>query len=345
MVDFGGWAMPVSYPTGILEEHRATRTAVGMFDVCHMGEVHFTGPGAAATVQRLVTNDVARLEDGRAFYTVACLPSGGIVDDLIVYRLRADHYVAVVNASNADKDVDWFQEHRGADCKIEDASARTGLIAFQGPAAQQALQPLASIPLDRLRPFSLATDATVSGLACWIARTGYTGEDGFELFCDAQDAAALWDRLLAAGGKPVGLGARDTLRLEARLPLYGNDLDEETTPLEAGLGWVVKLDRDDFIGRDALRAQQAAGITRKLSGFVMTERGIARHGYAIFDDTGAPCGTVTSGGPAPTLAQNIGLGYVPTRLSVPGKKLSIDCRGKRVGAEVVSGPFYKRGKK
>ena len=347
MVDFGGWAMPVSYPTGILEEHRATRMAVGVFDVCHMGEVHFTGPGAAATVQRLVTNDVARLEDGRAFYTVACLPSGGIVDDLIVYRLRADHYVAVINASNVDKDVDWFQEHRGVDCKIEDASARTGLIAFQGPAAQQALQPLASIPLDRLRPFSLATDATVAGLSVWIARTGYTGEDGFELFCDAQDAAALWDRLLAVGGKPVGLGARDTLRLEARLPLYGNDLDDETTPLEAGLGWVVKLDRDDFIGRDALRAQQAAGITRKLTGFVMTERGIARHAYAIFDDidAGVACGTVTSGGPAPTLAQNIGLGYVPTRLSVPGTKLSIDCRGKRVGAEVVSGPFYKRGKK
>jgi aminomethyltransferase len=345
MVDFGGWAMPVSYPTGILEEHRATRTAVGVFDVCHMGEVHFTGPGAAATVQRLVTNDVARLEDGRAFYTVACLPSGGIVDDLIVYRLRSDHYVAVINASNVDKDVDWFQEHRGADCKIEDASERTGLIAFQGPAAQQALQSLASVPLDRLRPFSLAIDATVAGLSAWIARTGYTGEDGFELFCDAQDAAALWDRLLTAGGKPVGLGARDTLRLEARLPLYGNDLDDETTPLEAGLGWVVKLDRDDFIGRDALRAQQAAGITRKLTGFVMTERGIARHGYAIFDDAGAACGTVTSGGPAPTLAQNIGLGYVPTRLSVPGTKLSIDCRGKRVGAEVVGGPFYKRGKK
>jgi glycine cleavage system T protein (aminomethyltransferase) len=343
MVDFGGWAMPVSYPTGILEEHRATRTAVGVFDVCHMGEVHFTGPGAAATVQLLVTNDVGRLEDGRAFYTVACLPSGGIVDDLIVYRLRPDHYVAVINASNVDKDVDWFQEHRGAGCKIEDASARTGLIAFQGPAAQQTLQSLASIPLDRLRAFSLATDTTVAGLSAWIARTGYTGEDGFELFCDAQDASGLWDRLLTAGGKPVGLGARDTLRLEARLPLYGNDLDDETTPLEAGLGWVVKLDGGDFIGRDALRAQQAAGITRKLTGFVMTERGIARHGYAIFDDAGVACGTVTSGGPAPTLAQNIGLGYVPTRLSVPGTKLSIDCRGKRVGAEVVSGPFYKRG--
>jgi len=240
MVDFGGWSMPVSYPTGILEEHRATRAAIGVFDVCHMGEVHFTGPGAAATVQRIVTNDVARLENGRAFYTVACLPSGGIVDDLIVYRVNPEHYLAVVNASNTDKDVDWFQEHRGAGCTIEDASARTGLIAFQGPAAQRSLQPLTSLPLDKLRSFSFATDVTVAGLPVWIARTGYTGEDGFELLCDAKDAAALWDRLVEAansvGGKPVGLGARDTLRLEAKLPLYGNDLDDETTPLEAGLG-------------------------------------------------------------------------------------------------------------
>jgi glycine cleavage system T protein (aminomethyltransferase) len=349
MVDFGGWAMPVSYPTGILEEHRATRSAVGVFDVCHMGEVHFTGPGAAATVQRLVTNDVARLENGRAFYTVACLPSGGIVDDLIVYRLQPDHYVAVVNASNADKDVDWFQELRGAGCTIDDASARTGLIAFQGPGAAAALQALTSLPLDRLRPFSFANDATVAGLPVWIARTGYTGEDGFELFCDTQDAPALWDRLVAAadsaGGKPVGLGARDTLRLEARLPLYGNDLDDETTPLEAGLGWVVKLDGDDFIGRDALRAQQTTGVTRKLAGFVMTARGIARHGYPIHDADGGAIGTVTSGGPAPTLEKNVGMGYVPARLDVPGTKLSIDCRGKRVDAEVVRGPFYKRGKK
>jgi glycine cleavage system T protein (aminomethyltransferase) len=349
MVDFGGWAMPVSYPTGILDEHRATRTAVGMFDVCHMGEVHFVGSGAAATVQRLVTNDVARLENGRAFYTVACLKSGGIVDDLIVYRLQPDHYVAVVNASNIDKDVDWFQEHKGAACDVQDRSEMTGLIAFQGPGAAQALAPLTTFPLDQLRTFSFATDVTVAGLPIWIARTGYTGEDGFEIFCDAKDAPTLWDRLVdaatTAGGKPVGLGARDTLRLEARLPLYGNDLDQETTPLEAGLGWVVKLDGDDFIGRDALRAQAAAGVARKLTGFVMTERGIARHGYAIFDADGAAVGTVTSGGPAPTLAQNVGLGYVPTRLSVTGTKLSIDCRGKRVGAEVVSGPFYKRGRK
>jgi aminomethyltransferase len=349
IVDFGGWAMPVSYPSGILEEHRATRTAVGVFDVCHMGEVHFVGSGAAATVQRLVTNDVARLENGRAFYTVACLPSGGIVDDLIVYRVQPDHFLIVVNASNIDKDVDWFQEHRGAGCEIQDKSATTGLIAFQGPAAAQTLQPLSSVPLDRLRPFSIATDVTIAGLPAWIARTGYTGEDGFEIFSDADAAAKLWDRLVeaaaTAGGKPVGLGARDTLRLEARLPLYGNDLSDETTPLEAGLGWVVKLEGDDFIGRDALRAQAAAGVTRKLTGFVMTERGIARHGYAIYDADGAAAGTVTSGGPAPTLEKNIGLGYVPTRLAAAGTKLSIDCRGKRVGAEVVSGPFYKRAKR
>jgi aminomethyltransferase len=183
----------------------------------------------------------------------------------------------------------------------------------------------------------------------WIARTGYTGEDGFEIFCDAQDAAALWDKLITAavavGGKAVGLGARDTLRLEARLPLYGNDLDDQTTPLEAGLGWVVKLDGDDFIGRDALRAQKAAGIKRKLTGFVMTARGIARHGYAIYDADGAAAGTVTSGGPAPTLEKNVAMGYVPSRLDVPGTKLSIDCRGKRVDAEVVRGPFYKREKR
>jgi aminomethyltransferase len=324
------------------------RTDAGVFDVSHMGELEVEGPHAHELLQGALSNDLDRISVGQAQYTLLTNGDGGIIDDLIVYRLDPQHFVAVVNASNADKDVDWFQEHRGADCAIDDASARTGLIAFQGPAAERTLQPLTNVPLDRLRPFSVATDSTIDGRPVWIARTGYTGEDGFEIFCDANDAAALWDRLLAAanaaGGKPVGLGARDTLRLEARLPLYGNDLDEETTPLEAGLGWVVKLDGDDFIGRDALRAQQAAGIARKLAGFVMSGRGIARHGYAIYDAAGAPAGTVTSGSPAPTLEKNVGMGYVPTRLEVPGTRLSIDCRGKRVDAEVVRGPFYKRGK-
>jgi aminomethyltransferase len=348
MVDFGGWAMPVSYPGGILDEHRATREAVGVFDVCHMGEIHFRGSRAAEAVQRLVTNDVGRLTDGRALYTVACLPSGGILDDLIVYRLAADHYLTVVNASTLEKDRAWFFEHARSLCEVVDASAETGLVAFQGPGAKHALQPLTKVALGELARFAFIERLEIAGVQASIARTGYTGEDGFEIFCAAQDAPALWDRLVEAaagiGGKPVGLGARDTLRLEARLPLYGNDLDETTTPLEAGLGWVVKLEGADFIGREALRAQKAAGIKRKLCGFVMTGRGIARHGYPIHSsgDGAEVIGTTTSGGPAPTVGKNVGLGYLPVELDRAGAFISVDCRGKRVDAEVVQGPFYKR---
>ena len=266
MVDFGGWAMPVSYGAGILEEHRATRTAVGVFDVCHMGEVHFRGPRAAEALQRVITNDLGKLADGRALYTLACLETGGIVDDLIVYRISATHYLVVVNAANREKDYAWFVEHARGDCELADASDDTALIAFQGPAAQRALQPLTRAPLNELPRFALLSDCETAGLRTSIARTGYTGEDGFEIFCAAGDAPALWDRLIevatAAGGKPVGLGARDTLRLEARLPLYGQDLDETTTPLEAGLGWAVKLEGADFLGRAALRAQKQAGVKR-----------------------------------------------------------------------------------
>jgi aminomethyltransferase len=346
MVDFGGWAMPVSYAGGIIDEHRATRQAVGVFDVCHMGEIHFRGPRAAEAVQRLVTNDMGRLTDGRALYTVACLPTGGIVDDLIVYRVSATHYLTVVNAGNLEKDRAWFFEHGRALCDVTDASAETALIAFQGPGAKHALQPLTKLGLGDLASFAFVESCQIAGVQASIARTGYTGEDGFEIFCNARDAVTLWERLVEAaagiGGKPVGLGARDTLRLEARLPLYGNDLDEMTSPLEAGLGWVVKLDGNDFIGREALRAQSAAGVKRKLCGFVMTGRGIARHGYPLFDGQGQPAGTTTSGAPAPTLGKNIGLGYLPVGLDRAGERISVDCRGKRVDAEVVKGPFYKR---
>jgi aminomethyltransferase len=338
--------MPVQYANGILREHHATRAAVGVFDVCHMGEIHFRGPRAAEAVQRLVTNDVGRLAEGRAFYTVACLPSGGIVDDLIVYRLGAAHFLIVVNAANREKDAAWFREHASPLCDVTDASDETALIAFQGPLAAQALATLTALPLATLPGFGVIPSGDIAGVAVSLARTGYTAEDGFEIFCAARDAERLWDRLLeaasAVGGTPVGLGARDTLRLEGRLSLYGNDIDETTTPFEAGLGWVVKLDAGDFIGRDALRAQQAAGLTRKLAGFVMTGRGIARHGYPILDQAGAEIGRVTSGGPAPTLEKNIGLGYVPAALDVAGTPLTIDCRGKPVAAEVVKGPFYKR---
>lgn len=346
IIDFGGWWMPVQYPSGIIEEHRATRTAVGVFDVCHMGEVHFRGARAQEAVQRLVAGDVGNLAVGRALYTVACLPTGGIVDDLIVYKLAPQHVLIVVNASNIAKDVAWFRENVGTWCDIRDASDETGLIAFQGPKAQAALQTLTATPLSSLASFQILTDVTVAGVTVSIARTGYTAEDGFELFCAATDAPRLWDALVAAaqaaGGLPVGLGARDTLRLEGRLSLYGNDLTEETTPLEAGLGWVVKFDAGDFIGKDALLRQRAAGVPRKLVGFVMVGRGIARHGYPIVDAAGARIGEVTSGSPAPTVGKNVGMGYVPAGSADVGARITVDCRGKLVEAEIVKGPFYKR---
>ena len=348
LIDFGGWWMPVSYATGIIDEHRTTRAAVGVFDVCHMGEIHFRGARAGEAVQRLVTNDVARLVEGAALYTVACWPTGGIVDDLIVYRVAGDHFLLVVNASNVEKDFRWFKDNVGTWCDVVDASADTGLIAFQGPGAKHALQPLTKVPLGDLPRMKFVAERDVAAIPAWIARTGYTAEDGFEIFCRASEAPALWDRLLEAaagiGGKPIGLGARDTLRLEGKLSLYGNDLDDETTPLEADLAWVVKLDGADFIGKEALVKQRAEGVKRRLVGFEMTERGIARHGYAIHDGTGERVGAVTSGGPAPTLEKNIGMGYVPAGMTEPGTRLQIDCRGKMVAAQIVKGPFYKRGK-
>jgi aminomethyltransferase len=338
LIDFGGWWLPVNYAAGILDEHHATRRAVGVFDVSHMGEIHFRGARAREAVQRLVTNDLGKLTDGRALYTVACLPSGGIVDDLIVYRVRDDHYLIVVNASNTAKDEAHFRAFTGDLCTIENASDETALIAFQGPRAAER---------GALRPFSFVADTTVAGRGATIARTGYTGEDGFEIFCAPADAEVVFGALVeaanAAGGLPVGLGARDTLRLEARLPLYGNDLTEETTPLEAGLGWVVKLDGADFVGREALRAQAAAGVTRKLSGFVMKERGVARHGYPVLAN-GQRVGEVTSGSVGPTVGKNIGLAYLPTALAAAGSSIVVDCRGKPAAAEVVAGPFYKRPK-
>jgi len=321
-----------------------------------MGEVHFRGPRAAEAVQRLVTNDVAKLGDGHALYTVACRETGGIVDDLIVYRIASDHFLIVVNAGDHDKDVAWFRDNVGSWCEITDASDATALIAFQGPQAAAALQTLTAVPLSAMRSFDVVVDREVAGVRVSIARTGYTAEDGFEIFCDAARAEALWSALLDAaapvGGKPVGLGARDTLRLEGRLSLYGNDLSEETTPLEAGLGWVVKLDGPaDFIGKAALRAQKAAGVRRKLVGFVMRGRGVARHGYPIHAPGAAAgtaptaaIGTVTSGTYGPTVEHNIGMGYVPSELAHPGGTLVIDCRGKMTDAEIVSGPFYKRAR-
>jgi aminomethyltransferase len=347
LIDFGGWMMPVSYPAGILEEHRTTRCAIGVFDVCHMGEIHFRGKRAAEAVQRLVTNHVGGLADGGAMYAVACHESGGIVDDLIVYRVAPEHFLIVVNASNIEKDYRHFVENVGAWCDIHNESDATALIAFQGPKAASALAGLTSADLGALRSFRFLPDQQVAGRPAWIARTGYTGEDGFEIFTPVAHAVALWNVLLdaatAAGGQPVGLGARDTLRLEARLSLYGNDLSDTTTPLEAGLGWVVKLEAGDFIGKPALLRQRDAGVARKLVGFEMRERGIPRHGYAIKDaKIGSLLGEVTSGGVGPSIGKNIGMGYLPASFAEPGTQIVIDCRGKPALAEVVKGAFYRR---
>ena len=341
---FAGWRMPVQYK-GIKSEHEAVRTSAGLFDVSHMGELLIEGPEAVAAVDGLVTNDVSKLEVGQALYTVCCNEDGYILDDLIVYRLEAEKVLVVCNASNHDKIAAHFESRLGDGASFDDASDRWALLALQGPRAAAIMRDAgAPATLTDLAPFRVAK-AEVAGVEVWAARTGYTGEDGFELFCDNEDAVVLWRALFSAGEshglEPVGLGARDTLRLEARLALYGNDIDENTQPFEAGLGWVVKLDAGDFVGRAALQGFKDAGLERRLVGFEMTGRGIARHGYPILAG-GKPVGTVSSGSPGPTLGKNIGLGYVPKAHSRVGTTLGIEIRGKVVDAVVVRTPFYKR---
>lgn len=346
VIDFGGWAMPVQYKRGILEEHRAVREAVGLFDVCHMGEVRCSGPRAAEAVQRVVTNDVSRLGDGDAMYTCTCREDGGIVDDLIVYRVSTDDYFLIVNASTTDKDYAHFVEHAGEIAQWENLSAHYGLLSVQGPRALALVAELASGPLPE-RAFRFGY-TEIAGQRVMVSRTGYTGEDGVELALPAAQVGALWDLLLDRGKQygiePVGLGARDTLRLEARLSLYGNDIDEQHNPIEAGLGWVVK--GKGYVGEAALERARAEGPTRKLVGFKVEGRGIARHGYAIHrldgGVLGEAVGVVTSGTVAPTVGGAIGLGWVPTELSKPGTRLGVDCRGKPAVIELVAGPFYKR---
>jgi aminomethyltransferase len=347
LIDFGGWEMPVSYPAGTIKEHKAVREALGLFDVSHMGEAYLRGPDARAVVARLATNAVESAAPGKAVYTLLCTPSGGVVDDCIFYKRADDEFFVIVNASNQAKDLDWFREHASTGCNVEDVSDQTALIAVQGPKAAGVVEALSGGSVSGMPSFTFR-DAEVAGVKVIAARTGYTGEDGFELACRNADAPALWAALLEAatplGGLPVGLGARDSLRLESRLPLYGNDLDDDHTPLEAGLGWAVKLDKRDFLGRPALLEQKAKGLTRQLVGFTLPaeQRTIARHGYAVVDG-GQQVGVVTSGGPGISVPGAIGLAYVPTRLAEPGTQLSIDCRGKLATATVVAGKFYKRG--
>lgn len=344
-VDFGGWEMPVQY-SSILEEHQAVRTHAGLFDVSHMGEFKVEGKDALAFLQYLVPNDVGRLAVHQALYTQLCLASGNVIDDLLIYKLAEEHYMLVVNAANISKDLSWVlgQTTHFADVTVSDQSGTTALLALQGPTALNILQALTSVNLADIRYYH-CTANVVDGVNCIISRTGYTGEDGFELYCSSADAPKLWEDLLAAGKehglRPAGLGARDTLRLEAGLCLYGHELDEETNPLEARLGWTVKLNKGDFIGRDSLLQVKTQGAQRLLVGIELLERGVARGGYALYDQE-RRIGELTSGSHSPTLHKNIGMGYVEASSAVTGKPLQVDIRGKRVAAQIVALPFYKR---
>ncbi len=341
-IAFGDWELPVQY-SGILEEHRAVRTRAGLFDVSHMGEIELSGRHAVEACQHLTVNDVERLVDGRAQYSLLCHPTGGVVDDIIVHRI-SDHKILIcVNAANTDKDFAWIREHRGA-AEVRNRSAEFAQLALQGPLATTILTPLTPAALADLPAFAFC-ETTVCGHTALVAHTGYTGEDGWELYCRPADAPHLWEAILAAGAShgivPAGLGARDTLRLERALPLYGHELTDETTPLEAGLGWVVRFGKASFIGHEALRRQQQDGVSRRLVGLTLTEPGIPRAGYPILGD-GKVIGTVTSGTKSPTLGKAIALGYVATGWAGIGTRLAIDIRGRAVAATVVPLPFYRR---
>jgi len=346
LVEFSGWEMPVQY-SSILDEHRAVRTRAGLFDVSHMGEFKIEGPDSLAFLQYLVPNDVSRLAIHQALYTQLCLPNGGTIDDLIIYYLAENHYMMVVNADNIDKDFAWVeQQAKIFDVQVYNQSDTTALLALQGPEAQAILQPLADVDLSTLRYYH-CEPGVVDGINCIISRTGYTGEDGFELYCAPVDVVTLWNDLLAAGKErgllPAGLGARDTLRIEAGYCLYGHELDEQTNPLEASLGWTIKLNKGEFNGRDALLKVKEEGPKRKLIGIEMIERGISRAGYAIYEND-QQIGSLTSGAPGPALNKNIGIGYVEASHAVVGNTVQIDIRGKRTAAQIVALPFYKRKK-
>ena len=347
MIDFGGWDMPVQYPAGTIEEHLAVRTAAGIFDVSHMGEIEIRGPQALALVQRVTTNDASKLADGQAHYSGLLYPQGTFVDDILVHRFAEDHYFLCVNASNTPKDAAWIASHAGEfDCEARDVSADYSQIAVQGPAARSLLQPLCDVDLTSVKYYWFAR-GHVDGVPAIVAHTGYTGEDGFEIYLSPADAPRVWDSILDAGRPagllPCGLAARNTLRLEAKMALYGNDIDDTVTPYEADLGWIVKLDKGDFIGRDRLIEQKEKGIPRKLVGFEVRDKGIARDHCPVWIG-GREVGQVTSGSPAPFLKKNIGLALLPTEHTAIGTALEIDVRGRRLAAEVVPTPFYKRSK-
>ncbi len=349
LVPYAGWTMPVQYK-GIIHEHTVVREKAGLFDLGHMGQVEVTGPGALDLLQYLSTNDVSKIEPGHAQYGLMTNENGGVVDDIIIYRPNeGEGYFVCVNASNKDKDVAWMQRWADArddlDVTVTDISDQTGMIAIQGPKSEAIMQSLVSTPIADLEYFTWMPNA-VAGRPVRLARTGYTGEDGFEIYSSIEDIAPIWDAVYAAGQdydlEAIGLGARDTLRLEARMPLYGNEMDEVITPLEAGLGWAVKLDKEDFIGRDKLVAQKAAGVPRKTIGFIIEGRSGAPRSHCALRVGDREVGFVTSGAFSPTLGQNLGLGLVEADIAGVGKPIDVIIRDRAVPAKQVKTPFYKR---
>lgn len=348
LIPFAGFEMPVQYPEGVKQEHRAVRESAGLFDVSHMGEFLVKGNSAEEFVNRIVANDVSRLSPGQAQYSVMCKDDGGIVDDLLIYKF-SDRFRLVVNAANIEKDWNWIQGQLAdfedaAGVQMMDESDGVALLALQGPKSEAILGRLTDESLSDVGYYRFI-EGRVEGELCVISRTGYTGEDGFELYCAPGAAVKLWKAVLQAGGqavRPVGLGARDTLRLEMGYALYGNDIDEETTPLEAGLAWTVKLDKSDFVGRDALRSQKEKGLTRKLCGFTLSERGFPRPGHEIRCG-GKPAGAVRSGTVGPSLGEGIGTGYLPIEYSAPGTEIAVVIRERPAAAVVTRMPFYTEG--
>lgn len=343
MVDFGGWELPVQYQ-GILKEHEMVRTHAGLFDVSHMGEVEVKGAKAEDFVQYLTTNDVRKVSPGQVQYTLMCYENGGVVDDLLVYKYAQDHYFLVINAANTDKDFAWMKEHAPEGLRVENVSSQYAQLALQGPKAQAILQQLTDENLDDLAFFHFAPSMKVAGMESIVSRTGYTGEDGFEIYLPSEKGPELWDAILQAGGSdvcPVGLGARDTLRFESKLPLYGQEIDQDISPLEAGLGFFVKLNADDFIGKQALAAQKEAGLKRKQVEFIMLDRGIPRSHYEVEKD-GQVIGHVSTGAFAPTLRQNIGLALIDSHYANEGETIDIIIRNKAVQARIGKGIFYKK---
>jgi len=349
LVDFAGWEMPIQYG-GVIDEYHTVRTKAGLFDVSHMGRLFVSGTGSRPFVQRVTTNDISKLAVGQAQYSMVCNDRGGIKDDIFVYRTGEMEFLLCVNASNREKILEWLRRHHRAEdrCQIEDRSGTVAQIALQGPASRDILARVAANEIMMIK-LHHACEGKVADIPCFIARTGYTGEPGYELNVPAQQAAELWKRLLDAGQhqgiKPAGLGARDLLRLEMGYLLYGNDIDENTTPVEAGAEWTVSFQKGEFVGRAALLAQKQAGVQRRFSAFELQEKGVPRQGFTILDPSSSQAvGEVTSGNLSPRLQKGIGLGYVPPSYATPGTSIAIDIRGKVLPAVVVKPPFYKRPK-